>query len=105
MRDHFIRNLHVDGMHFYRSYTSKRKIPKGLFNFKNFFTASNQELGSWFHSFVFKTSIETILKLHSYLMLFVLVLARNKDKIYSLDLSLCLYHSYGIKCTAKLRDY
>ena len=34
IRNHFIRNLHVEGRNILRTYTTKGKIPKQLFIFK-----------------------------------------------------------------------
>ena len=70
----------------------ERKLRK-ISILKLFITASNQELGSWFHSNAAKTCIDTFANFFHFLFAFYYqVLGKIESKIPNLDVFLCLYH-------------
>ena len=68
IRNHFIRNLHVEGRNIETTFTNKGKIPKKPFDLKNFTTASSQKLGSRFRSPATKGSMDTFQKILFHLL-------------------------------------
>ncbi len=93
MKNHLIRNLHVECPRFKELILLKRKSLRNFSMLNVFITANNQELESWFHSFVVQDHMNCTLSMYQMFPRLVSTLLKCK----------CLY-SNDIECAVKIKE-
>ena len=104
-RNHFIRNLHVECRNICRTYTTKGKFSKGLFNLKNFYNAKQSRIRKLVPFICSQNPhrLLAMLVLSSSFFIDPMLQSKFKAKFRILMFCTCLYHYYSTTCEVKIK--